>query len=87
MYLFDLHIQRLIIDIYWYTIIYIYIFLNYIGYYIYTIYNVGKLIISSAHDWEWQPYHLYIYGDDWGMVQMALFYLYYTIMGIDYYNP
>jgi hypothetical protein len=85
MYLFDLHIQRLIIDIYWYTIIYI--FLNYIGYYIYTIYNVGKLIISSAHDWEWQPYHLYIYSDDWGMVQMALCYLYYTIMGIDYYNP
>jgi hypothetical protein len=28
---------------------------------------------NTTHDWEWDSHTTYKHGDDWGMVQMALF--------------
>ena len=35
---------------------------------------------QTTHDWEWFESHLYIYGDDWGIVNMAVFHPHYRII-------
>jgi hypothetical protein len=44
------------------------------------MWNVGKTMVQTTHDWEWFiQYHLFLNGDDWGMVQMTLFYPHYQL--------
>ena len=50
------------------------------GRYFILMWNVGKTMVQTTHDWEWFiQYHLFLNGDDWGMVQMTLFYPHYQL--------
>ena len=37
------------------------------------LYNVGKTMSQTTHDWEWFIYTTYKNGDDWGMVYYGVF--------------